>query len=548
MPLPIGAEQAIVRKLARNVKNDARKAARWEFELEGLNLGSFGGGAGVKGVKFGSGKAKAKAVKAASRNARNARSLNTEPSGSDLRNVGCDGECGNSALHAQGVAHTIWEGIQMKQQMGGSAGSASFGGTVGLAPHSMNMQVIQPRFTSTFRDGVQVDILEGTDIVGPVNLSSTATTGDVLMEAYISPAAFHATRMAQLAVLYQRYRFVGIEFIYEPVANATETGQVIGFCTFDPDSPLQTHDSMNLNRAAAFFGNRQNQIWESASYGQHQPSSMTDLYVDPSGADTRFSYQGIFYLIAAGDMGLLGQIGNVYVRYKLELSIPQLQSGVGSIAASRYGFESEIASGVPELLGSAGISTIGSANTVTVTDLGSSTLRILGLQSGAIVAIAASAAWTGSGGSASQQGVSATPTSATQVYANGSAAVFNGAGGSWGFYGFYQVDSDATSMDLDLHTNGNLTGLTGSDTGSLVVVTFPPTVADLFKAKELKARQLSRIVELLKPLLRDPSPESGASGKGAAPVSSSCSTSAGPTAQKAECYALIKQALDSRNH
>jgi len=493
-PIPRQQEQALVRKISRSVARDAR----WHFGVNDLNLGSFGGGAAIKGVSFGSGngpyltpKIKAVKNKAMARAARNLEST------SEME-YGCNAWAGDEGCQHPGSPHNpeYW--------------MRNTGGTVGLAPHSMNLQVVQPRVTSTFRDGVQVDVLQGTDIIGAVELDSVKESGDVLKEVYINPSAFISTRMAQMAPLYQRYRFSSIEFLYEPVANATQSGQVIGFCTFDPDSPLEASNPLNLNRAAAFYGNRQNQIWEAASYGQHQPSTMTDLYVDPSGADTRFSYQGIFYLIAAGKLEAsgslaLGTIGQIYVRYTLEMSIPQLHAGLGSIAASRYDFTPTVVSGNLNMFGTSsvyGITPVGGSNTITAEATSATQLTIVGVPSSSLIAVGISAGFSGSGGVAYSAGLNWTMVSGgTILDSHGTFTVYNGSGGELGGTCYVQVSSAANSVILSIDdvTGGSITS--SSADGFVVITVFPPGVSELLAGRRREQEELTSLVALMRPLL-----------------------------------------------
>lgn len=414
----------------------------------------------------------------------------------------------------------------------------------------MNMQVVQPRTTSYIRDdGVQVDVLEGTDIVGPINLETVKNTGDVLLEAFISPAALHNTRLAQLAPLYQRYRFLEIEFIYQPIANATQSGQVIGFCTFDPDSPLAAEDALNLNKAAAFYGNRQNQIWEPASYGQHQPSTMTDLYIDPSGADVRFSYQGIFYLIAAGELassGLaLGQIGTIYMRYKVELYIPQLQSGVGSIAASKYTFLSDCTAGVLAPFGDGQLSALGTSNSVTVQGLDSHTVRVLGLTGGSFVAFAAGASLAGASGSVSQTGGTGTVVGGTIVLANSAFVLFNSNNASWNQIMYIQVDASVTQIDISYTATLGSSYNASDNTGLLMVTTFPASVSELFAARRRRDRQMSELLSMFSSLTDGKDLLKGA-GPVATPVGKAAASTSGVTGRPDLAQLIRRQADASR--
>lgn len=527
----------MVRKMARQLQSGATGRRRWQVDLEGLSLGSYAGGAGVKSFKIGSGSKK------------KSRSVGSYTTGGPWEHAGFpESTCPN------------WYTPPGSDPESGSCmcpgrvhgGNRKMGSTVGLAPHSMNMQVVQPRTTSYVRDdGVQVDVLEGTDIVGPINLETVKNTGDVLLEAFISPAALHNTRLAQLAPLYQRYRFLEIEFIYQPIANATQSGQVIGFCTFDPDSPLAAEDALNLNKAAAFYGNRQNQIWEPASYGQHQPSTMTDLYIDPSGADVRFSYQGIFYLIAAGELSssgslALGQIGTIYMRYKVELYIPQLQSGVGSIAASKYTFLSDCTSGVLAPFGDGQIIPLGTSNSVTVQGVDSHTIRILGLTGGSFVALAAGASLAGASGSASQTGGTGTVVGGTIVLANSAFVLFNSNNASWNQIMYIQVDASVTQIEVSYTATLGSSYNATDDTGLLMVTTFPPSVSELFAARRRRDRQVSELISMYSSIWPDGKDLLKGAGPVAKPVGKAAASTSGETGRPDLAQLIRRQADASR--
>jgi len=206
-------------------------------------------------------------------------------------------------------------------------------GMVGLGNKAINAQTVMPRIVSRKRnDGNVVDVLVGTDLVATVTSSEGANVaGDLLVTQIISPPRFPDTRQLQFSNLYQRYRYTRVSFLYEPIANATQSGQLLGFCDFDVADILETESADNLQIGAAHQGQNITQIWEPCRFDMRQTSTFTDLFVEDDGIDPRLSQQGVFYLMAASALPASIPLGNIYVSYEVEFSIPNLTvSAIGA--------------------------------------------------------------------------------------------------------------------------------------------------------------------------------------------------------------------------
>lgn len=221
--------------------------------------------------------------------------------------------------------------------------TARSAGMVGLGSRAIDIQRKMPRLSSTLNEnGNVVDILDGTDFLAAVNSAAvdTSQAGDILYKQEISPSKFLETRLKQFADLYQRYRFRKIHFLYEPIANATQSGQVLGFADFDVDNQLTLNSPENLSIAAAHQGEAITQIWEPMLFDMGQVFSFTDLYTEAGASnesDPRLSVQGVFYLIAASVINGGLPLGNIYIDYEIEFSIPFLSAQVSSSRQS-HGF------------------------------------------------------------------------------------------------------------------------------------------------------------------------------------------------------------------
>jgi len=212
--------------------------------------------------------------------------------------------------------------------------------SLGIAESTRQLQRVMPRLRSSHRDGgVQVDVLEGTDMIATVSSAEGGTlAGDILLKLAINPMSFANTRLRQYAPLYQRYRFTRIRFRYQPIANNLQTGQLLGFCDFDVENQLAGNDPLNLQRGAAHQGQKVVKISESEDFDMGQANTYTDLYTNTDGVEPRLSYQGVFYLLASSDIAADLPLGNIYIDYVCEFTIPQL-SEPKQFTACSYHFQ-----------------------------------------------------------------------------------------------------------------------------------------------------------------------------------------------------------------
>jgi len=200
---------------------------------------------------------------------------------------------------------------------------------VGVAPRSRNIQVTMPRIVTEMggRYGA-TDVLKGTELLADISTGATgALKGDILTRILLNPSNFPKTRLAQFAPLYQRYRFRRLSFFYEPIANATQSGQLIGFGDYDVDNIINTDSTDNINVAAAHLGQRICQIWEDQVFPFGVVDDFTSLFTSLTEAEARLIYQGVFYLMAASTLPPNSSLGNLYIAYEVELNIPQLSPG-----------------------------------------------------------------------------------------------------------------------------------------------------------------------------------------------------------------------------
>jgi hypothetical protein len=196
-------------------------------------------------------------------------------------------------------------------------------GMVGLGYRAENPQLTMPYMKTKHGAQGPIQVLCGTELISVVDVASTGNSGDILKRVMVNPSNFANTRLVQFAPLFQRYRFRKLLFHYVPIANATVNGQVIGFCSYDVDNILTTDDPVNVQIAAAQIYQRNNQVWEPQTYPAGILDNYTTLFTNLGTGEARLIYQIIFYLIAASTIQV-GQLGNIYIEYECEFSIPQL--------------------------------------------------------------------------------------------------------------------------------------------------------------------------------------------------------------------------------
>jgi hypothetical protein len=211
-----------------------------------------------------------------------------------------------------------WEGGSLVSRGNTSA-------TVGLAEYKENVQVELPRVVR--KNGAR-DVWRGTEYLISVDTAVEGhSPGDILATVRMNPSVLSQTRIAEISKLYQRYIFTKATVHFMADANATESGSVIGFFSYDVDHPILEDEPLNVKLAAAQYRQRPSKVWQSRSFPFGKVDSFTNLFVNPSAeSDSRLVYQGDWYLFAATELGSIGALGTIYLEYEIEFDIPTLSS------------------------------------------------------------------------------------------------------------------------------------------------------------------------------------------------------------------------------
>lgn len=218
---------------------------------------------------------------------------------------------------------TPWGGGSL--QWKGENNSGGVKGIMGV--NSAVRSTLKPNFKmfeSKGAKGEYCTILQGTDAIRPITIGTDKVVGTILFSVPISPVLLPKTRIAQLAPLWERFRFKKLEFIYTPIASSFNSGQILGF--YDPDATAEWQNAEeNFTRAASFAVNSPNQISQGQVWSIADPK-FTNMFTNQTGIDPRLQQQGQFLIMANSSLVAAStpSLGNLYVRYEVELYSPQL--------------------------------------------------------------------------------------------------------------------------------------------------------------------------------------------------------------------------------
>jgi len=180
--------------------------------------------------------------------------------------------------------------------------------------------------------------IRGTDFLSAVTSTNGGNAaGDVLTTQIANPRVLGLARLATMANLFERFKFRRLSFRYVPVANATQTGQLLGYVDYDViDNPTGLSGVQNLQRAAAHLGEKPVQIWEPVTWEVRDVDPLTDLYTSYDEIEPRWSAQGIFVLLAGSAIASNIPLGNIYIDYDVDFFIPQVEEGAVNGFASSW--------------------------------------------------------------------------------------------------------------------------------------------------------------------------------------------------------------------
>jgi hypothetical protein len=173
--------------------------------------------------------------------------------------------------------------------------------------------------------------------------------------------------LAQMAPLYESYRFEDLEFRYQSMSSTTSTGSVMLATEYDSaDSPAVTKSQL-----AAYRGFVRTAPWGTVTCRavKEDLHKRTSYFVRPgslgAGQDIQL-YDTGFLNVATSGQANGAAVGELYVKYRVRLMTPQLLvNGVGTSLSMRVAGTS-LAS-APVVTGNAPITVTGTGDQITLT-------------------------------------------------------------------------------------------------------------------------------------------------------------------------------------
>ncbi len=188
-------------------------------------------------------------------------------------------------------------------------------------------------------------IITGSEYFGTVNVNTTANTvptqpGDVLKLIFANPLLLPATRLHQLAQLYEHFKFLEFVIEYVPTVSNIYAGDIGLAWDYDPDEPINlmvgsdvrrrtfmAYKGANLGRAITFLrcGLQQNE------------DTLKDYFVHPRD-DGRQEMQAYGMVMAfttfepptAG--ATTATLGEIIIHYKMKMDVRHLEPLVAPVA------------------------------------------------------------------------------------------------------------------------------------------------------------------------------------------------------------------------
>jgi hypothetical protein len=189
----------------------------------------------------------------------------------------------------------------------------------------------------SIRKGAHEDsiILTGSDLLDILATgSSQAPTGAEVYVLPLSPTdtGWMNTRLQQFAPLFQRFKFRKFSVKYEPIANATISGQLLHYVDFDTDSNYSpvNNSLAAIQFAAAHKKNEPFQVWEESRAAYRPDGEIQTLFLAPgaSGSDPRLYSQGRYHIFnVSAPPSNNTPLGVLYAEYEIELWDSALGTG-----------------------------------------------------------------------------------------------------------------------------------------------------------------------------------------------------------------------------
>jgi len=225
-------------------------------------------------------------------------------------------------------------GRKQRKRKANNGGGGGSGQGLGIVNASDNKVSLATRF-SMRNSGSEGDItISGSEVVG---LTQPVNAGLLNFVLDLNPMSWTGTRVAQMAKLFEKYRFDSATLTYIPSVGSTTAGLQYAYYDRDvADAPISGVDvASNISR---MMGNQRavvGQIWRPLVLKYNKTPQEGTYFINPvqEGPDQRTTTQAIVYMYQS--VVSTSSTGIIKVDYNLSLYTPTgpLLSGTGVVSA-----------------------------------------------------------------------------------------------------------------------------------------------------------------------------------------------------------------------
>lgn len=182
---------------------------------------------------------------------------------------------------------------------------------------SFDMSVVQTKYGP----GI---CIKGQEFLSAITSSTTAPVrGSALYGMPISPSVIPDARLQLLGQLYTRFIFEEFRVTYRPTANATTNGSMLMFGDYDPSQNPTIYVGDGNLRYAYVHDLSESSVWEPQHVKVTADHYADLLYLDAN-EELRWSLQGNFWMLAAGNLPANTEFGKIFLDYSVIFAVPDM--------------------------------------------------------------------------------------------------------------------------------------------------------------------------------------------------------------------------------
>lgn len=174
--------------------------------------------------------------------------------------------------------------------------------------------------------------VQGRDFWSSVTFATTRVAGETLFNSPVNPNNLTGSRVADLAALYEKFKFNKFDLIVQPSTNATVSGAYGITYDADPSDVTPVVGDSGIREFFSHMGTVTSSVWQPATLKVKVEEPVTDYYVDaaPSGGDERLVEQGQVYLWCLNQVSA-NCVLNIEIEYDLVLYLPQRNAVMSAV-------------------------------------------------------------------------------------------------------------------------------------------------------------------------------------------------------------------------